>query len=158
MHSAYDPQEESYGDAAAGFLRIALAREQTSSQALLDHLERTADSWAPADRDATIARLQAAVDAGKETARAEARLDAELASLRTADRATFHRAAEQRAAGQIGQAWQTAKPLFAAYPTVYAVQDLRCQIAMQLGVDYSEVQRECEPLINLAAPAKAKSK
>jgi len=30
-------------------------------------------------------------------------------------------------------AWLTARPLFTAYPDVYAVQDLRCQLAMGLG-------------------------
>src|SRR5262249_2017421 len=96
-----------------------------------------------------------ALEAGRESARVQERVEAELVPLRPADRATFHRAAEQRRAGQNAEAWKTATPLFAAYPSVYAVQDLRCQIAMTLGLDYSV---ECAPLITIAVPTNAKSK
>jgi hypothetical protein len=74
---------------------------------------------------------------------------ADLAALGVPDRAAFDEATESLRAGQPREAWSRAKPLFTAYPDVATVQDLRCQIAMKLGLTWDEVKAQCDPLMKL---------
>jgi len=48
-------------------------------------------------------------------------------------------------AGSVPWAYATAKPLFAAYPDVYDVQDLRCQLATVRWLEPDELKKECAP-------------
>ena len=73
-----------------------------------------------------------------------------LADLRPADRARFDQASAAFQHGATDQAYVTAKPLFDAYPKTYAVQDLRCQIAVLRRVDAQALTRECDGLKRLS--------
>jgi hypothetical protein len=53
-------------------------------------------------------------------------------------------------AGDAAGAWRAAKPLFTAYPRAYAVQDLRCKLAMAYLASYDAVRAECSALLGLA--------
>ena len=46
-------------------------------------------------------------------------------------------------------AWDAARPLFARYPLVYGVQDLRCKLAMAHFASYADVRPECDALMKL---------
>lgn len=75
---------------------------------------------------------------------------AATSSLAGADRALFEQARQEQAAGHIAEARALAKPLFERYPSSYAVQELRCQLAMKAQLPMSEEQAECEPLMRLS--------
>jgi hypothetical protein len=166
MHRSYDPKAQSYSEATAELMRLTLERrlspaaqtEQAFAQTLLDQLDRTSSIWVVSERDATVARLKTiaappARPAGPVTAVASKGVAAvtedQVASLRAGDQAIFGQAAEDQRAGKVREAWAKAKPLFTAYPSVAAVQDLRCQLAMKLGMDWDAVQAECAPLMKL---------
>jgi hypothetical protein len=53
-------------------------------------------------------------------------------------------------AGAASPAYQVAKPLFAAYPNTYAVQDLRCQLATVRWLEKDAMVAECAPSVRLA--------
>ena len=70
-------------------------------------------------------------------------------ALSTDDRARFDRAVEARAKGDFAQAWQLASPLFAAYPRVRSVQDLRCKLALEQRFEIDRARKECAPLTEI---------
>jgi hypothetical protein len=74
-----------------------------------------------------------------------------------ADRAVYAQAT-QKEHDDPEAAWKVAQPLFGRYPSVYAVQDLRCRLAMRLTNVWQMARRECEQLMDLTRgkPAKAK--
>ena len=72
------------------------------------------------------------------------------AGLSPADRATYREAARLLEDKQVRQAWERARSLFGAYPEEYAVQDLRCKIAMQLNLSWDNAREECLPLMRLS--------
>ncbi len=74
-------------------------------------------------------------------------------ALATADRALFDQARREQAAGHIAEARALAKPLSERYPGNYAVQELRCQLAMKAQLPIAEEQAECEPLLRLSGSA-----
>ena len=154
MAPVYDPKEEGFSVGAAEWMRISLdqrldpaAKAPTASgQTLLDHLQKTASSWVPAERDELVARLQAQLatssrrTSGTTTARpnrgpgpgpghdpgaSPPAAPADLAALGVPDRSAFDEATEALRAGQPREAWSRAKPLFTAYPDVATVQDPR---------------------------------
>jgi hypothetical protein len=154
------------------------------AEAFIAHLTRTSSAWVPADRDEMIARLEklrvagavasasasaaaappgpaasaAAVSGSQRFGASESEPVApagRAAAVAPEHRAPFERAQQLLRDGQVDEAWSTAKPLFDAYPQDYAVQDLRCQIAMKRSSAWAQTQRECEPLLRLARPAKA---
>ena len=67
-----------------------------------------------------------------------------------ADGAVFVRAVNEMSVGAAKQAWDTAKPLFDKYPDVYAVQDLRCQLAILKRLDANEQAVHCAALKRLS--------
>jgi hypothetical protein len=142
----------------------AAQSERDFTQALVDHIRRTAARWVPAERDRMIAALEATLTSSR--ARADAKVEAQrstvdegsIAALRDADRHIFAQAADAKQAGRVKDAWSIATPLFKAYPDVFAVQDLRCQLAMALGGAWDTVQAECEPLLRLTPGALGKKK
>jgi hypothetical protein len=70
--------------------------------------------------------------------------------LRAEDRDVWREACAKAKAGDAEGAWRTAKPLFNAYPRAYAVQDLRCKLAMAYLGSYDAVRAECDALLGLA--------
>jgi hypothetical protein len=158
-------------------LEPALQSELLFHQALLAEVQRSAASWVPEEREALLARLRDATSPPPRTSRDRAgRRHRELgtpnerpaaggggltpqpepasagdplASLSTAERATFNQALVDVRAGRWQRAQEVAKPLFAAYPTVYDVQDLRCQIAMAAGGSFKQIEAECATAMEL---------
>jgi hypothetical protein len=64
--------------------------------------------------------------------------------------ALFARVQKAHHAGKPREAWQQGQALFEEHPTVYAVQELRCEIAMQMGWEYGAVREHCQPMMDLA--------
>jgi hypothetical protein len=56
----------------------------------------------------------------------------------------------------VAAAYEAARPLFAAYPQDYAVQDLRCQLATVRWLDKAAMLRECKAVGLLADAGSAK--
>jgi hypothetical protein len=73
--------------------------------------------------------------------------------LSAADHAIFLQAKQAQAGGDVRQARALATPLFARYPDSQAVQELRCQLAMNAGLPISQERAECDPLLRLSGPA-----
>jgi hypothetical protein len=69
--------------------------------------------------------------------------------MTSADRATLERAFDAERRGDESGAWDAAEPLFGAYPSVLAVQDLRCRLAQARGMAWSEVRAQCSALMQL---------
>jgi predicted Zn-dependent protease len=67
-------------------------------------------------------------------------------------RIVYDQAQELLRQGKPSDARTTAQPLFSIYPDDYAVQDLRCKLAMARTQAWAATQRECEPLMRLARP------
>src|SRR5439155_11617100 len=117
-------------------------------------------AWGAGERDDMIARLEAWL-ARTEAAAALAsspKPDATQAApplpalpeLRAEDRALYGRALDALQRGDAASAWSTGAPLFKAYPRAYAVQDLRCQIAMRRGLPWPAVREECDAMMRLS--------
>ncbi|MGO8993722.1 MAG: matrixin family metalloprotease [Polyangiaceae bacterium] len=70
--------------------------------------------------------------------------------LGVADREVWQHVAELLRGGDANEAWEAARPLFKGYPRVYAVQDLRCKLAMAHFASYGDARAECEPLMKLS--------
>ncbi|MEJ7733931.1 MAG: hypothetical protein WKG00_32645 [Polyangiaceae bacterium] len=65
------------------------------------------------------------------------------------DRATMDAALKLYSAGDPQGGWKLAEPLFSVYPDEYAVQDLRCKLAMGKGGAFAAAQAECAPLMRI---------
>jgi hypothetical protein len=171
MHGSYDPKAMGYSDAAAGLMRLSLARRQDPAAqtpqafaaAFAAQLEAGGPAWVPAEREEMLARLRAVATpppgppgrGGRPRPRGVAdeapppSPEEALAELAIADRNAFNRAVADKDAGRLREAWEGVKPLFKVYPEVYAVQELRCQLAMAAAVAFSEVTAQCEPMLEL---------
>jgi hypothetical protein len=165
MGPRYGTKIDGFSAPAAQLMRLYLDHElepraqteQAFAKAVLAHLERTAAVWVPKDREEVVTRVQPLLAEPRrpaETASSTASSTApvELASLSPTDRATFEQATRDMNA-RPAEAWTTAQPLFKAYPGVYAVQDLRCQLAMKTGMAWESAQAECAPLLRLVPGA-----
>jgi Matrixin len=136
---------------------------------LLAYLAKTPNlPWVDGEREAEVARLEAmkggaapaiaassavipssaAPDATPETAPV-AQVDPALAALPTADRARYDTAVAELGANHVDRAWSAASPLFARYPDLYAVQDLRCQLAILRRFDSDRTAGECAAMKRL---------
>jgi hypothetical protein len=69
--------------------------------------------------------------------------------LSAADQDRYARTREAVAKGDLAAAWESGKPLFAAYPNVFAVQDLRCTLATSV-FSFEKARPECERLMKLS--------
>jgi hypothetical protein len=179
MHHRYGTRVAGFSEAAVGLMRLslehrlepALQNERAFNDAILAEVERSAASWVPDERDALLAKLRAATSPPPRRAGRPAAGDGELtprqesasgedllASLSAADRATFNQALLDVRAGRWQAAQAAAKALVSAYPAVYAVQDLRCQIAMAAGGDFKQIEAECAAAMELIkAPGKKRA-
>jgi hypothetical protein len=176
----FSPEAVEWMKASLRFRGVAKPPDGPSLQdVVLDLLQRTADVWVPSERDELIAALSAAkarsapppaapatshrsplppvssASPGAAGPGAEASGGPSLPALSAADQALFTSAEAKEKAGKPLDAWTSAKPLFSRYPDVYAVQELRCRLAMSLyQEDESTFEAECAPLRRLSAPAK----
>jgi hypothetical protein len=161
MQPRYHPKVDRFSVAAVELMRISAARpidfvarkDRALPQALLGHVQRTSSIWVPDERDDLARRLDAMIKAGEAAERRAA--DQEPAkdepggadALRAEDRTAFAAAVRAQRSGDVEEAWQAAEPLFDAYPEIYAVQDLRCQLAMQRGLPMKWVEQQCDRLM-----------
>jgi hypothetical protein len=175
MNPSYSHQEEGFSSAAVDLMQVALRSRGTKGgldaagvEAMLSVLQREPSPWIPAEREAALARLGRASPAprspdvpaagGGPTRTSTASLApsptappaAALAALSPADRKTFEEAQRLRQSGDLAGAHRLALPLFEAYPRLEAVQDFRCQLALQRGGAWAETRAECEGLMKLS--------
>lgn len=158
LSAHYSPEETGYGKGEAAYLEVALEHrahgsrdERPMASALAKELDRHPDLWATAERDDLSRQLHAfgGVGGAAPAQTSSSSNDAAPEELAPSDRELFQRAKSELASGDSRTAWQTAEPLFARYPKSYAVQDLRCSIAMNLGMSYQAVKEQCSALMQL---------
>jgi hypothetical protein len=156
MNAQYDPNMAGYSDDSVGLMRLTLEhrdKEQTPDEkhsyaaAMLALLDVRRDTlWVKSERDAMISRFRP--DTAPLVQPQVAVID-EVPELLGDDRATYRRAVTLSRDGDAAAAWKGALPLFKAYKAVYAVQDLRCTLAMKL-VGWPGSQPECDTLMKLS--------
>ena len=174
MLPTYSKTMSGFGVAPSELLRAAIARRAdppsfAASQALAKDLLACYEgplskTWVEPERLAIVARLRsilpqpvAAPSTSSSTSTPSATtgsgprpIEEVGPSLKEGDRPIYALAVEQFKAGQLPASWKTASPLFAAYPEVYGVQDLRCQIAMKQGVSWPVLKAECAALMKIS--------
>jgi hypothetical protein len=74
--------------------------------------------------------------------------DPTLAALTAIDLALYQRLLVDKAAGHLADAWAAGQPLFQAHSELRPIAELRCQLAMDQKLDWSQVQSECAPLMS----------
>lgn len=170
MNPDYNHQTSDYGSDAVDLMRLMLAHrtpngsiEASSRQALIDVLQRPSNPWIPQEREdalkllasapATATPGPAAAGAASPTPRPAAVSPSPspeaLATLSDADKRVFTRAKALKDERKFDQALELARPLFEAYPSVEVVQELRCQIASERGMEWASVDAECKPYMKL---------
>jgi hypothetical protein len=160
MHPAYDEHMNAFGSDAVILMRLALDEPDRGAalRGQLDYLRNArTTAWIASERDAEIARLQemtapahAPVTAPAPTPGGAAPDEEGPADLPRDDRARFNLALRQFKAGNVAGAYDAARPLFTAYPAVYAVQDLRCQLATVRWMEKEAMLKECAGAVRLA--------
>ena len=135
---------------------------------LLAYFAKTSNGpWIAGERDAEVARLEAMKNGPTPVALAssaaptpdttpDAPVDTGLAAMPAADHARYDEAIAQLHDNHVGRAWAAASPLFGRYPDVYAVQDLRCQLAILERFDADRTKVECAAMSRLSAMRKAR--
>jgi hypothetical protein len=162
MHPSYSEKMTGFSGGSITLMRIALSEGDRAAvaRAQLDVLrESSSGDWVAADRNEAMTRLQAMFaprpEAGVRPALAAAKAPEAPAELRGDDRERFIHASDLFRSGAARLAYEIARPLFAAYPSVYAVQDLRCQLATVRWLDLGELKAECAPVARLSTHADA---
>jgi hypothetical protein len=174
MHPQYDTPMEAYGPASASLMKAELLHRDESdpkggAEALLVALgDGASDAWVEGERESLEMRLRgivaaapaaagastAAVAEGATTAPTEKPLPKEIEALSPEIRARFADASRALDAGDVEGALAKARPLFESERDVYAVQDLRCKIALARNQDWTETRGECERLMKLSTGGK----
>ncbi len=164
MRPAYDKDTTGFTAEGLGLMRLTLAhrsepatRESDAAFAkqMLAQLDgATKGAWVEADRLEMIERLRAFDAAPPAPAATRPPGDApppmvyDLPELGPSDRTAWARAKQLDQGGDVEGAWKTAAPLFKLYPDVYAVQDLRCQLATK-RVGWPKAEPECATVVKL---------
>lgn len=71
------------------------------------------------------------------------------ADLDSSQQALFTQTQQVLARGDAAGAWQLGEGLFEAQPNSFEVQELRCKVAMELGLAYDEISSHCRPMMEL---------
>jgi hypothetical protein len=167
MGKRYDPKVSSYSDAAAALMRLSLARkddpaaqpEAAFAAAFAAEVRRTAEVWIAEDREDLLRRLALAAPPPPRPGRTARPVgndeptpaaDEGLGAMSILDRNSYQHALAEKAAGRMREANEAAKGLYASYPDVLAVQDLRCQLAMSAGGAWQDVQAACARFMELS--------
>jgi hypothetical protein len=161
MYPAYDVKMNGFGPDAVLLMRLALDEKDHAAvvKAQLDFVRAATHAlWAPGERDAAIARLEAmsAPAAPAPLAASVPNAPAAPPELEGADTARYARAMAAFHAGFVAPAYEWARPLFDRYPSSLAVQSFRCQLATVRWLPKDELRRECAPsaaLTDAGAPA-----
>ena len=129
MNPAYDRRMTTFGAAALASMRAELARRAEGAAVA---------SAAPAPSGDTPAAppVEPAVPVPDGVSDADGRL--------------FAAGTRALAAGDPASAWDRARPLFDRYKDSLPVQDLRCRIAMAVGLPFPVVRAECDRMMQLS--------
>jgi len=166
LFPAYDANVSSFGPSATALLDVALphradpldapSRKAFLQDVLADY-EKEPGDWLADEREAMIARLRATLGvapaAPKTSSSASAAAPPPVVAppdLKPADAAKYKAAMEAFQAGKYGESRDVAQPLFDAYPNVFSVQDLRCQLAMKQNLPWQQTKAECALLMKLS--------
>lgn len=176
MRPAYDKDMAGFTPESLALIRPSLARrsepvtnetDEALATELIAVLEGPmAKAWVPADRDTMLAHLRAR--APKATAASPSAVVAppvtaagvvvDVPEISERDRPTYARAVTLAQADDVEGAWTAASPLFKPYESVYAVQDLRCQLATKRAA-WPVAEPECRALMKLTrGPAPPKKR
>ncbi len=170
MSATYNTDANAFGAHAARLGQRALELRATSpgtelsrraAQAALNVLSSApAHTWEASSAREVEGLLQQYLKAGQTAAVGKRRTEKPAVTPRAAsaagqhlpevDRALLSRARDADAAGDVAQARSIAAPLFQSYPDDFAVQELRCQLAMKAGLPMDVERAECEPLVRLS--------
>ena len=153
MHARYDRSMAGFSAEATDVMRITVdhrsraSSKESGDPALAADLaayfrQSSSEAWTTGEREAAVARL-AGIDARNPSPSPEPAKPDPLAALSDADRAAYERASEAFRASGVARAWEIATPLFAKYPAVYAVQDLRCQLAIVRRLEKAALDEAC---------------
>lgn len=174
MHETYDTEMSSFDDSVARLMRIALDQrlmplaERNPAQMaeqLQQELERGRGLWVPEEERQVRMYLEtlvapassppapsaaAAPPGTAPAAGAPARAKVEVPivpGLSETEQELFGRVLQQKSEGRADEAWAAAEPLFRDHSDLRPIAELRCDLAMARGGDYSAVRKECAPLL-----------
>jgi len=156
MHPFYSKSMRSFGTDVSKALAIGAAHRLDAThrawaEELLGFYDKNESTWAAKERASMITNLKSYLGpAPAPVASAPPQFAEVPKELDAKDRPAWTRAVDAYRAAKMKDAWDAASPLFDAYPKVLAVQDLRCQIAMKIGFDWSRTKVECEKLMHLS--------
>ncbi|NOU31739.1 MAG: matrixin family metalloprotease [Polyangiaceae bacterium] len=166
MNPNYAPERASFGPENVGMMQITVrhraAGEWTNKDLPKDLLARLdtigpSSSVVPADlkymREFLVA-LQAQQTAAANPPPATENVPADVRGLPAGDRALYVETKALFDRGESEKAWTKGAALFTGNPSVYSIQDLRCQVAMGRGLAYTESRPECEPVMQLSRAKK----
>jgi hypothetical protein len=173
MSATYDTRQSAFSPASVAIMSITVDHrwgrpgqddERAYRQRLLSAFEGSLDTWVAADRDAMLASLRSKLAASPAPPVASApqpptpEENEALKGVSADDRALYQQAVEQEPGERYDEAWKAATPLFARYPDSYAIQDLRCRVALILSAVWQAARRECQRLMDLSRGKPAPSK
>jgi hypothetical protein len=159
MHPVYDPKMNAFGGGGIALMRVALdgGGSVAVARGQLDLLRgRVAGEWVAVDRDKEVVHLEALLAGAPRPADAAAAAPGNVSGLpvppelRGADGERLRKASSLFQGGAVAAAYGEAKPLFASYPDVRAVQDLRCQLATLRYLGADALSAECAASVRLA--------
>lgn len=155
MYPGYSKDMRAFGPEVSKVLALGAAHRSDSNQQplakeLLAYYEANVAPWVPKERESMIATLKPVAAPMVAAATAPQPFADMPKDLKEADRPVWTRTVDAFRANKMKDAWDAGTPLFAAYPKVLAVQDLRCQIAMKVGFDWKRTKAECEELMQLS--------
>jgi hypothetical protein len=173
MNARYDPRMQAFSLEATEVMHITVShraegatvseRDDTSlATELLAYFTRTPNGpWSEGEREIEVARLEAmkggtppvAAPSPSSTApetTPDAPPDPALSSLSAADHVRYDTAITELRDNHVSRAWTAASPLFARYPDIYPVQDLRCQLALLMHFDAARTKDECAAMTRLS--------
>jgi Matrixin len=160
MRPAYDPKMSGFSEVGIALMRVSLdgGDPSATSRGRLELLRGpAAGAWVAADRDQEIARLEASLvpttDKNRGAPPSSPNGPSAPPELRGHDADLFLKGSELFRKGAVAAAYGTANPLFAKYPKVSAVQDLRCQLATLRWLERDALRAECAASILLSGIA-----
>ncbi|MBI2396061.1 MAG: hypothetical protein HYV09_41240 [Deltaproteobacteria bacterium] len=159
MVPSYSKKMHAFGPAATALLSIGVAHRDDAdvrswATDLLHYYEGATAPWDDKERAALMTDLRAVAPPAAAPPAAPAPAKVPFVEvppeLDKADVPTWTRAVEAFRAGKLKDAWDAGTPLFGKYPKVFAVQDLRCQTATNVGFEWPRVKAECAELMKLS--------
>ncbi len=160
MFPVYSPKASSFGPEALQVMRVALDERKPATaqdgaklfRDLASTMKGAPDGvFVEDERKAMVARYEALAtrNAAAEAPRPATPAVPDTPELSAEHRAIFVAAHESMATKSYATAWKSLQPLFAAYPSSLAVQDLRCRLATQV-MAWAAARPECDRFVQLS--------